>query len=1089
MPDGSFTADAVIKKTVWPESGTVVVRPESDFDKSGTITFSSGTTGWNLVDEAVYSASDYYICGTNARLAHEYSASDLSAEKVITQVVFSASYTNQAPAGTAGWYVQNPDTLSTYGLAFPGQNNSANPLNVTHTVRPWDSQPYTVADIDAIRTRQVGGGTIGNFRVRQLYITASWVIPIYIKADAVIQGQRTGSLTANAIIKKKSTVTFTADAMVKLTRSSSFTADAVISNVSTVISSITADAVVTGGLSGSFTADAMVKLSQSGSLLANAVLKRHTQPTPINVDAVIKKTIGVSSYPSVQVLGVAWEGQAAFPSTKSLTIPIGTTSIILLGQHNLTYHIPASDTLGGLSPDYAHEITAEAPSDQWTAVWIWNDISGRSNDNLVFSSSYGSLQHGVALALRAVDPASLTIVDSSYSTTGYFNPLTTTLDPGALSGCTAFISGQADMGGDVASITKTNAEEIEVYHGGDATLMYAAGYIENVTNRITVGYESSGGAKRTVAALLLHSGPPDGVINGEFATDLSYWNVADPTASTRQTDDETYLQTQGDGTGEKTVYQDFIAGTGIHAIEAELWADEADTALLEVEWYSGNTLLGTTGDITNGSGVSAWVAGLIEVIPPPTTNRGRVKLKVPAASNKKAKWRRVKVRRGMVFRAVIRKPRTATLTASATLQATHTGSFTADAVIAGDFTTVTGSLTASAVVRRTQSYAFQVDAVSKRQGSGQFTADGVMRRSQGGSLQSDAVISRTASGQYLVDAVIYAVRSQDLTADAVVRAVGLGSIHADAFLVAVRTGALGVDAVILAGAVGGLTADAVVGRAQSGGVTADAVVGASFSGSFTADAQIVERTIGSLTADAVVQRIHTYSFPSDAVLGRPATGSLSADAYVVRAVVATFTADARIWSGSTFTADAVLLTHTSGSLSADATIKKVSDASVTADAVTKKTASGSITANAVIAGTRTAGFVASAVLRSTATGSFSADAALRRTSVGALPADAVVFGARSGSFSAFAVIQQTFARSFTASAWIKAYTPYALGIIPEPSGFLGISSDTSGYLGIANETTGYLGIERVTPSRGSFTADAVVTSRPVGSFTADAVIV
>lgn len=161
-----------------PASGTETLRPTSDFEKSGSITYSSGTTGWNLVDEAVLDSSDYWKpSGASAYIIHGFPATALDASKRITSITLRSITSNPAPAADAFVRVRDPQTGTQYTVQTIGQNSGASAGDVALTTRPWDSLPWTLDDLRHLQTGFLGPSSNPNLKVDQVYIEVNWTAP------------------------------------------------------------------------------------------------------------------------------------------------------------------------------------------------------------------------------------------------------------------------------------------------------------------------------------------------------------------------------------------------------------------------------------------------------------------------------------------------------------------------------------------------------------------------------------------------------------------------------------------------------------------------------------------------------------------------------------------------------------------------------------------------------------------------------------------------------------------------------------------------------------------------------------------------
>lgn len=199
------------------------------------------------------------------------------------------------------------------------------------------------------------------------------------------------------------------------------------------------------------------------------------------------------------------------------------------------------------------------------------------------------------------------------------------------------------------------------------------------------------------------------------------------------------------------------------------------------------------------------------------------------------------------------------------------GSFTADATIR---TTVSPTLTANAVVFRTQSASFSADAAKAIMVSAGFTADSAVLRTQPASVSADAVVFRTISASFTANAFIQPfftadavlrIESYPITADATVLRPFSGSIASDATLLEVGSATFSANAVLFQGAEAALTANAVIAKTESAAIVAEAIL-------------LQGRTVG-LGSDAVLLSLQGASFTANCWIGTPPT-EFTADAVI-----------------------------------------------------------------------------------------------------------------------------------------------------------------------------------------------------------------
>lgn len=219
------------------------------------------------------------------------------------------------------------------------------------------------------------------------------------------------------------------------------------------------------------------------------------------------------------------------------------------------------------------------------------------------------------------------------------------------------------------------------------------------------------------------------------------------------------------------------------------------------------------------------------------------------------------------------------------------GSFTANAEISSNGSTVQDSITADAHISRDGvAGSFSADAHVSRDGIAQsFTADAYVAKTLASSFSVDANISRDGiAGSFTADANIARDGiEQSITADAHIARDGLsGQFTADAHIARDgNPGSFTADAHIsIDGVAGSIAADAFIKRVgQAGSLTADAYVKSTIASSFTANSHVARDGMsGSVTADAHVKRAGIEQ-------------SLTANAHLARdGIGGSFTANAEI---------------------------------------------------------------------------------------------------------------------------------------------------------------------------------------------------
>lgn len=177
-------AQATIK-TTYPNiitgvSGFTRVRPISDIDVSPAgMVYSSGTTGWNLVNEEVLDLDTWYIAGfPEGYIVHQFSVPEVPpyAGYNIDSVTVTIYAICSAPSFGGDIQVRNPETGLRYTVLSGGQGWNGY-YSVTLTTRPWDNQPWTLDDINNLQigdTENYNYNGYQGFTVRQLYADINW---------------------------------------------------------------------------------------------------------------------------------------------------------------------------------------------------------------------------------------------------------------------------------------------------------------------------------------------------------------------------------------------------------------------------------------------------------------------------------------------------------------------------------------------------------------------------------------------------------------------------------------------------------------------------------------------------------------------------------------------------------------------------------------------------------------------------------------------------------------------------------------------------------------------------------------------------
>jgi hypothetical protein len=361
--------------------------------------------------------------------------------------------------------------------------------------------------------------------------------------------------------------------------------------------------------------------------------------------------------------------------------------------------------------------------------------------------------------------------------------------------------------------------------------------------------------------------------------------------------------------------------------------------------------------------------------------------------------------------AVLKKEQSSSFSANAVIKSgSGTKTFTADAIVRRSSGTLT--FTANAVLFKTILPTLTANAVIFRNsGTLTFTANAVIKRPSGTlTFVADAIVKKTSSPTFSANAVLWKSMGGTATADAVFfKNSGTKTFTAEAWIVATVTGSITANAVKKATvSVATTKADSAIKRSIPGSFAADAVLKKSASSAFTANATTKKAQAGTFAADAVIKRTILPTLSADAALKKSQSGTFTADALKSILGTGSFTAAAIIKraQASSLATDSVIKRSQSGSLAANAVIKRSQSGTLTADAAVKRAATGSFTANAIIGWTQPSSFSANAIILAAGTASFTADAVQFATISGSFTADAVIPGGGTvtGDFSADAVI-------------------------------------------------------------------------------------
>jgi len=192
-----------------------------------------------------------------------------------------------------------------------------------------------------------------------------------------------------------------------------------------------------------------------------------------------------------------------------------------------------------------------------------------------------------------------------------------------------------------------------------------------------------------------------------------------------------------------------------------------------------------------------------------------------------------------------------------------------------NYTTISSSFAANAVIKKTLTPTFTANAANKKTQSGTFfigNNDGT-----GGAVKVIAATTYTFTDKK-ADAVIKKTLASTFAANAVIKRTQTGSTTANSTLKRTQTGSTTVNATLKRTQTSSSTANAVLKRTQTGSTTANAVLKRTQAGSTTANATLEATTAQTTTANATLKRTQTGSTTVNAVLKRTQNPTSTVDA-------------------------------------------------------------------------------------------------------------------------------------------------------------------------------------------------------------------
>ena len=191
--------DASDTGPVTAEQRTVTIRPDSDTASSGTITVVPAGPMYAAIDEVVLNTADYVRPSDGANFYVGFSGYDFAATDRIVSVTVIVNPNNSAPANDYPVQIRRADgtkyTIGTVGQNPPGQ------MSFTRTTRPWDNQPWTEADIDALEIGFQAAGSFNGMYIRRLHAVVDYqtFADRSLLGDTVTAPLATGTYTANSV--------------------------------------------------------------------------------------------------------------------------------------------------------------------------------------------------------------------------------------------------------------------------------------------------------------------------------------------------------------------------------------------------------------------------------------------------------------------------------------------------------------------------------------------------------------------------------------------------------------------------------------------------------------------------------------------------------------------------------------------------------------------------------------------------------------------------------------------------------------------------------------------------------------------------
>ena len=790
----SFPADAVLKTTNNVRSFTmeaetvavITVRPGSDVDKSVATppTYTSGTTGWNLVDEVSLTTDGFEFLVNNSQfLAMEIVPPNLPSNARGIKVVYWWNGTNGAPAGTAGMQGRNPWTGTRYDLVTIGQNVSS--ISSTQTTMPWGGGAWTAEALNRLQfgTRAPGTGPYA-LRTRQMYAIITYNLGPTFTIDAAFSQSSSASFTVDALITQNTETTFTVDAQITGAAQPTFTVDALI--FGTVETAFTVDAVKAGSASTSFTADALLSLIVSGSFTLDAVLLVNS--TEIYDDPFDDPATEAGTWGWRWTLLTGIEGSTAEfgrNPTKGAIIYDGSSTV--LDTERGGYHWRGQYVRGSIT-SRAKLVAVDGVANVGATRWaVYLRHTGETSGLGYYTADYVAVEMllnaggTVTLQVRSNFETVLTTVDIT-DYLGTWSVGDEFYIKGWVKGTR--VKGKVWRVGDPEPRWQINRNDLAIRTGAGWKGMAAntkTGFkpVEwNVRRAWAYNLDFSADVDAVIFAAVPGSFTADAItkdtLSGAFTLDAS---ISVPGTGSFTADSMVSRPQAGSFTADADLLR---AISGSLSADSIVMAEQVGSATIDaIVALDGYTLASFTSDAILLQGQS----------------------------------------RDVTADAVVKAGRTGVLGVAAALLSPRTGSFTADSIRRQTFG---GAWTQDAAVQAPRTQTLLVDAVVLGTASAQLGADAILFRAQQGSWSLDATIVRRTT--------------VTLPASSVILRPTVGTVVLEAVTQEVFEGELSVGSVLLRPHVGDLSVDGVLRRSQASTFDAHSVLLRSTTGTFSLDA-------------------------------------------------------------------------------------------------------------------------------------------------------------------------------------------------------------------------------------------------------------